>query len=189
MSASGPRIGIVTGSTRPNRKSEPVAKWVMEHAQRRTDATFELVDIATFNLPILDEPVPPSMGRYSKDHTKTWAAKIASFDGFVFVTAEYNHSIPGSLKNAIDFLFAEWNNKSAGIVSYGAGANGARAAEHLRGVLAELMVASVRTQVLLSLYTDFENFQAFKPAPNHEAQLKTMFDQTISWAKALKTIR
>ena len=103
----------------PGRNGEAVAKWVYEVAQKRSDAEFELVDIKDFNLPLLDEPVPPSMGQYSKPHTKTWAAKIGSFDAYVFVTPEYNHGIPGALKNAIDFLFAEWNNKAAGFVSYG----------------------------------------------------------------------
>lgn len=113
------KIAIIIGSTRPGRNGEAVAKWVYEIAQKRTDAEFELVDIKDFNLPLLDEPVPPSMGQYSKPHTKKWAAKIGSFDGYVFVAPEYNHGISGALKNAIDFLFAEWNNKAAGFVSYG----------------------------------------------------------------------
>src|SRR6184192_688258 len=150
------KIAIILGSTRPNRNGEAVAKWVYEIAKKRTDAEFELVDVKDFNLPLLDEPVPPSMGQYSKPHTKAWAAKVASFDGFVFVTAEYNHGIPGALKNAIDFLFAEWNNKAAGFVSYGS-VGGSRAVEHLRLVMAELQVADVRAQVALSLFTDFEN--------------------------------
>src|SRR5206468_3368211 len=83
----------------------PVAKWVYELSKKRTETEFELVDIKNFNLPLLDEPVPPSMGQYSQPHTKTWAAKIDSFDGYVFVTPEYNHGICGALKNAIDFLF------------------------------------------------------------------------------------
>jgi NAD(P)H-dependent FMN reductase len=93
-----------------------------------------------------------------------WSAKIDSFDAYIFVTAEYNYGIPGALKNAIDFLFKEWNNKVAGFVSYG-GAGGVRAVEQLRLVMAELKVATVRTQVQLSLYTGFENFTKFKPAP------------------------
>src|SRR6476659_6890206 len=124
------RVGVILGSTRPGRIGEAVAKWVFENASKRTDAEYELVDIADYNLPLLDEPVPPSMGQYSKPHTKAWAAKIGSFDGYVFVTPEYNHGISGALKNAIDFLFAEWNNKAAGFVSYG-GAGGARAVEQL----------------------------------------------------------
>src|SRR5712691_8614463 len=167
------RIAIILGSTRPGRNGEAVAKWVYEIAQKRTDAQFELVDIKDFNLPLLDEPVPPIMGQYSKPHTKAWAAKIGSFDGYVFVTPEYNHGISGALKNAIDFLFAEWNNKAAGFVSYG-GAGGARAVEHLRLIMAELMVATVRAQVLLSLFTDFEKFTTFSPDSRHERDLHTM---------------
>lgn len=182
------KIGIILGSTRPGRIGEGVAKWVYEIAQKRRDAEFELVDLKAFDLPLLDEPVPPSMGQYSKPHTKKWAAKIASLDGFVFVTAEYNHGIPGALKNGIDFLFAEWNNKAAGLVSYGS-VGGARAAEQLRLVLAEVQIATVRNQVLLSLFTDFENYSVFKPNPRHEKSVNGVFDQVIAWGGALKALR
>src|SRR5260221_14796966 len=100
-------------------------------------------------------------------HTKVWAAKIDSFDGYVFVTPEYNHGISGALKNAIDFLFREWNDKAAGFISYG-GAGGARGGEQLRLVLAEGQIATGRNQVLLSMFTDFEKFSVFKPAAHHE---------------------
>src|SRR3954467_3434216 len=136
-------VAIITGSTRPGRNGEAVARWVYEIAQRRGDAKFELVDIKDFNLPLLDEQMPPILGQYSQPHTKAWAAKIAEFDAFVFVTAEYNHGIPAALKNAIDFLFREWNHKAAGFVSYGGHANGSRAVEQLRLVLAEVHVADV----------------------------------------------
>ena len=182
------RIGIIIGSTRPGRNGEAVAHWVHALADTRGDAQYELVDIQDFNLPLLDEPVPPARGQYSKEHTKRWAAKIASLDAFVFVTPEYNHGTSGALKNAIDFLFAEWNNKAAAFVSYGS-AGGARAVEHLRLVMGELMVADVRQQVLLSLFTDFENFSQFKPAAAHEKSLHTMLDQLLQWGKALKSVR
>src|SRR5216683_1080871 len=182
------RIAIILGSTRPGRNGEAVAKWVHEIAKKRTDAEFELVDIKDFNLPLLDEPMPPIMGQYSKPHTKTWAAKIGSFDGYVFVTPEYNHGISGALKNAIDFLFREWNDKAAGFISYG-GAGGARAVEQLRLVLAEVHIATVRAQVLLSLFTDFEKFSVFKPASHHEKSVNAMFDQVIAWSGALKALR
>src|SRR5437867_2427452 len=157
------RIAIILGSTRPGRNGEAVANWVYDIAKQRDDADYELVDIAEFYLPHLDEAAPPSLGQYAQPHTKTWAKKIVSFDGFVFVTPEYNHSISGALKNAIDFLYAEWNNKAAGFVSYG-GAGGARAVEQLRLVLAEVQIATVRNQVLLSMFTDFDNYSVFKPA-------------------------
>src|SRR5882724_2771534 len=174
------RIAIIIGSTHPNRNGEAVAKWVYEVAKKRSDAEFELVDIKDFNLPLLDEPVPPIMGQYSKPHTKAWAAKIGSFDAYVFVTPEYNHGISGALKNAIDYLYREWNNKAAGFVSYG-GAGGARAVEQLRLVMGELMVADVRAQVMLSLFTDFEHFSTFTPDPRHEAEVHTLLDQVIDW--------
>ena len=182
------KIAIVIGSTRPGRKAEAVARWVYEIAAKRPEAEFELVDIKTFDLPLLDEPIPPSMGKYSQPHTKTWAAKIASFDAFVFVTPEYNHGTSGALKNAIDFLYSEWNNKAAGFVSYGS-IGGARAVEQLRLVMGELQVADVRAQVALSIYTDFENFTAFKPALLHEKSLNAMLTQVIAWGGALKTLR
>jgi len=182
------KIAIIIGSTRPGRNGEAVAKWVYGIAKRRTDADYELVDIKDFKLPHLDEPIPPSLGQYGKPHTQAWANKIASFDAFVFVTPEYNHSTSGALKNAIDFLYKEWNNKAAGFVSYGS-AGGARAVEHLRLVMAELQVATVRAQVMLSLFTDFENFSTFKPAANHEAEVNSMLDQLVAWGGALKTVR
>jgi NAD(P)H-dependent FMN reductase len=128
------RIAIIIGSTRPGRKGEAVAKWVYEIAQKRSDAEFELVDIKDFNLPLLDEPMSPLIGQYTHQHTKTWSAKIASFDAYVFVTPEYNHATSGALKNAIDFLYHEWVNKAAGFVGYG-GALGTRAVENLRLVM------------------------------------------------------
>lgn len=182
------KIGIIIGSTRPGRNGEKVARWFYELAKKRNDAEFELVDIADYNLPLLDEPAPASMGQYSKEHTKAWAAKIASFDGYVFVTPEYNHATSGALKNAIDFLAKEWNNKACGFVGYGS-VGGARAVENLRLIMGELQVADVRNQVALSLFTDFENFSDFKPAAYHEASVTAMLDQLVAWSGAMKTLR
>jgi NAD(P)H-dependent FMN reductase len=182
------RIAIILGSTRPGRNGEAVAKWAHEIASKRKDAEFEYVDIADYKLPLLDEPVPPSYGQYSKDHTRRWADKIASFDGFIFITPEYNHGTSAALKNAIDFLFKEWNNKAAGFVGYGS-AGGVRAVESLRLVMGEIMVADVRAQVQLSLFTDFENFSTFKPHERNIEALNTTIDQVIQWAGALKKVR
>src|SRR5829696_8466257 len=157
------KVAVILGSTRPGRNGEAVSQWIYEIAKKRSDADFELVDIKDFNLPLLDEPVPPSMD-------------------------QYNHGIPGALKNAIDFLFKEWNNKVAGFVSYGS-AGGVRAVERLRLVMAELHVATVRSQVQLSLFTDFENFTKFKPAPYNEKSVNDMLDQVISWGSALRALR
>jgi NAD(P)H-dependent FMN reductase len=182
------RIGIILGSTRPGRNGEAVARWVHEVGSRRTDAEFELVDLLDYKLPHLDEVYPPSMGQYAQPHTRNWADKIASFDGYVMVTPEYNHSTSGALKNAIDFLYAEWNNKAVGFVSYGS-AGGTRAVEHLRLIAAELQMADVRAQVALSLFTDFENFSVFKPSEFQHDALTATLDQVVAWSQALAPLR
>jgi NAD(P)H-dependent FMN reductase len=182
------KIGIILGSTRPGRNGEGVANWVLDVAARRTDAEFELVDLLDYKLPHLDEAMPPAYGQYSQPHTIEWASKIASFDGFVMVTPEYNHSTSGALKNAIDFLFAEWNNKAVGFVGYGS-VGGARAVEHLRLIAGELMMADVRAQVTLSLLNDFENFSKLVPSERQEQALNAMLDQLVAWSQALAPLR
>jgi len=181
-------IAVILGSTRPGRNGEAVAKWVYDIAAKRKVAEFELVDVKDFNLPLLDEAIPPSMGKYAKDHTLEWAKKIKGFDAFIFVTPEYNHSTCAALKNALDFIYAEWNNKAAGFVSYGS-AGGVRAVEHLRQMMAELQIADVRAQVALSPNSDFENRKVFKPADYHEKTLNTLIDQVVGWGEALKKYR
>ena len=181
-------VGIIIGSTRPGRKAEAVARWVHGIAGKRSDAAYTLVDIAEFNLPHLDEPMPPSMNQYTKPHTKAWAKRIDGLDAFVFVTPEYNHSTSGALKNAIDFLHQEWVNKAAGFIGYGS-SYGARAVEQLRLVMGALQVATVTAQVGLSMFTDFEDFSVFKPAAMHEQNLTRMLDQVIAWSGALRTLR
>ena len=182
------KVAIITGSTRPGRVADAVAHWVFDIASKRSDAAFEIVDIKDFNLPLLDEAVPAAMGQYSQPHTKVWAAKIAQFDGFVFVTPEYNHGPSAALKNAIDFLYREWNNKSAGFVGYG-GNGGARSVEILRQVVSNVELADVRAQVGLSLFTDFENFTTFNPGSHLEPTVNGMLDQVIAWGGALKRLR
>ena len=182
------RIGIILGSTRPGRNGEQVAKWVLEQAQQREGVSYELVDLLDYNLPHLDEAIPSSQGIYANEHTKVWSAKIASLDGFIFVTPEYNHSTSGALKNAIDYLYAEWNNKAAGFVSYGV-AGGTRAVEHLRLIVGELQIADVRAQLALTFAGDFEGYKTFTPAPQQAAALGVVLDQVESWSAALQPVR
>jgi NAD(P)H-dependent FMN reductase len=183
------RIGIVVGSTRPGRKAATVAAWVYEHSQERSDATFELVDLADYDLPLLDEPVPPSLGDYRGEHTRRWADTVARFDGFVFVTPEYNHGPPAALKNALDYLFAEWNDKASGFVGYGS-AGGTRAVEQLRLAMGELRVADVRSQVSLSLFDDFEDMQTFAaPRPHQVGAVRALLDDVTSWSRAMRSVR
>ncbi|MFU8945162.1 NADPH-dependent FMN reductase [Mycetocola zhadangensis] len=182
------KIAIVTGSTRPGRINLGVAEWVLAQAQLRSDAEFELVDIAAYNLPILDEGYPAAYQNYSNDHTKVWSEKIAEFDGFIFVTGEYNHSVTPALANALSYLNAEFANKAAGIVGYGS-ASGVRAVEHLRGILSELQIAHVQKTGMFSLFTDFENFSTFAPTELSAATVAPMLDQLVVWAKAMETVR
>lgn len=184
------RIGIIIGSSRPGRRGEAVAQWVYKVASQRADAVYEIVDLAEYDLPHLDEAVPAAMGseHYANEHTKRWAAAVSSYDGFIFVTPEYNHSFTGVLKNAIDYLYSEWHNKSAGFVSYGLN-GGTRAVEHLRVVMAELHVADVRDQVSLNYFTEFDENGQVVPAEHQEAILHRMLDQVIAWGKALATLR
>ncbi|MYW91782.1 NAD(P)H-dependent oxidoreductase [Amycolatopsis rubida] len=140
--------------------------------------------------PFLDEPMPAAIGGYRNDHTQRWA-RLA--DGFVFVTPEYNHSLPAALKNAIDFLFSEWAGKAAGFVSYGTN-GGTRAVEHLRLTLAEVKGACVRSPVALGLFTDFAipdlaEPGTFTPAEHHEGILTRMLGELADWSTALRTLR
>ena len=175
-------IGIIIGSTREGRVSPQVATWVKEVADKRGDANYTIIDIADYKLPLLGEPGGDASG------AAAWSQAVAAQDGFIFIVQEYNHSISGALKNALDYLRVEWNNKAAGIVSYGS-VGGARAAEHLRGILGELLVADVRVHPALSLFTDFENGKVFKPAVHQQNSVNEMLDQVIPWATALKIIR
>jgi NAD(P)H-dependent FMN reductase len=182
------KIAVILGSTRPGRNGKAVADWVMAQSKGRAGASYELVDLIDYPLPHLDEPLPPSVGKYAGEHTEAWSRKVAAYDGFVFVTPEYNHSTSGVLKNAIDYLYAEWNNKAAAFVGYGT-IGGARAIEHLRAISAELQIADVRQQLSFSLFTDFENFSVFTPTPRQHDLAVTMFEQLEAWAGALRELR
>lgn len=182
------KIAVILGSTRPGRNGKAVAEWVLETARKRTDAVYELIDLADYPLPHLDEPIPPLMGQYSQPHTIRWSNVIDAYDGYVFVAPVYNRSIPGALKNAMDYLYREWNNKAAGLVGYGAG-GGHYATAALRAILSELKVAHVRSELSLSLNTDFEDFSIFRPNPDHEETLNRMLDELVAWSGALRGLR
>lgn len=192
------RLAVITGSTRPGRRGGLVATWVAETARQHVSdlggaVTIDLVDLADFGLPLLEESAPAMFGQYEHDYTHRWAATVDSFDGFVFVTPEYNHSLPAALKNAVDHLWAEWNDKAAGIVSYGVN-GGTRAGEHLRQVLSEVKVATVRTHVALSVFDDFAISDPlapgeFTPRDNQAPAVHGLLDELTSWAGALQRVR
>lgn len=195
------RIAIIVGTTRPGRRSLTVAHWVKEALDRHAAvaegrASIDLLDFADFGLPLLDEPMPAIFGDYSHEHTRKWAGAVAACDGFVVVTPEYNHSMPGALKNALDFLYAEWAHKAVGFVSYGLN-GGLRAVEHLRLVMTELKVASVPSQVALSVFQDFEFADrsnptdpgVLRPGEHQERALAEMMDEVVALSTALKPLR
>ena len=198
MSSSALRLAVIAGTTRPGRVSLAVTEWTAS-TLKAAGASYvgplnaqpfaiEVVDIEKFNLPVLDEPTPAQFQQYKKDHTKAWAAKLNEFDAYIFVTGEYNHSVPPALTNALSFVAKELNNKAAGFVSYGS-AGGVRAVEHLRCILSELEVAHVRNSVQLSLFQDFENFSTFKPRDMHTSSVISVAKQLHGWAAALRTLR
>jgi NAD(P)H-dependent FMN reductase len=190
------RIAIIIGSTRPGGKGRAVAEWVYSIAKRRDDADFTLLDVADFALPLLDEPAPamlldpaqPVADQYTQEHTRAWSDAVASFDGYVFVTPEYNHGTSGALKNAIDFLYHEWRDKAAGFIGYGY-TMGARAIESLRLVMAAVQVATVRPAVGISLFTEFENGDTFTPTEIQKQSVATLLDHVIAWSGALRPLR
>lgn len=182
------RIAIVLGSTRPGRRGAALAAWVLRAARAHGGAEYELIDLADHALGNLDEPGNPTFAQYTHEHTRQWSRVVDRFDGFVFVVPEYNHSFPGALKNAIDYVYNEWNDKAAGIVSYGGWAAGVRAAEALRLVLAEVQVATVRAQPAVNTHAGFEE-GGYEPTGGISALVDVMLDQLLAWSGALAPVR
>lgn len=183
-----PRLAVIIASTRPERVGPTIAGWVLAGAQAHDDVDVDLIDLADHDLPNLAEPEPASSGNYVREETRAWSALISGYDGFIFVTPEYNRGIPGSLKNALDYLYAEWNDKAAGIVCYGS-SGGLRAAEQLKTTLGELQVATVRAQVSVSIFDDLRDFTRLDLRDFQDRNLAEMVRQTARWAGALKTLR
>ncbi|NLT31027.1 MAG: NAD(P)H-dependent oxidoreductase, partial [Propionibacterium sp.] len=178
---------IIVGSTRPNALGPKVGDWVFEQSVGRTDAEYELIHVADQNLPLLDEPLPAGSGVYSQPHTRAWAEKIAPFDGYIFVTPEYNHSVPGAFKNAFDFLYGEWRDKAVGFVSYGA-AGGVRAVEHWRGIVANAHMSDVRGQVTFFLTDDVTDGE-FTPREFQARAMDDLFTEVVGTAERLARTR
>lgn len=184
------KIKILTGSARPGRFNPQPAQWIYELAKQRNDIEVELIDVAELKLPFLDESIPPSQGKYEKEHTKKWAAVINDADGFIFVTPEYNHSISPVLKNAIDYLYKEWNFKPVSYISYGSLAGGARSVEHLRGVAGELKMYDLREQLLIPNYWEqMDSNGQYQFTEKQELLAKQILDDTVFWAEQMKSAR
>ena len=169
------KIGIIIGSIREGRAGQSVAEWVKSVADQRPEASFELVDLASFDVPLLTSATVPGMANKQDDErVARWSQAI---DGFIFVTPEYNHSIPGGFKNAVDSLGPEWQGKTVAFVSYGAD-NGVRAVEHWRTVVANFSMHDVRQQVSLSLFTELGQ-DGLTLEDRRAGELETLLDQLV----------
>lgn len=184
------KIYVILGSTRQNRFGEQPARWIFEQAKKREELDVEFIDLRDLDLPFFDEPVSPTYneGKYVAPHAKEWAEQIGKADGYIWVSPEYNHSYSAILKNAIDYVYYEWNKKPVGLVSYGS-VGGARGVEHLRGIAAELQMASMRTAVHISEPWNLLDEKGQFKSEGFDYQAKTMLDQLVWWAQALKTAR
>lgn len=195
------RVGVIVGSTRPGRKAGAVADWVLEVGRQHPAVTsgradLEAIDLAEFELPLLDEPVPAVFGVYQHDHTRRWSAVVDRMDAFILVVPEYNHSMPAVIKNAIDYLYAEWAHKPVGFVGYGL-AGGIRAVEHLRLVLTEVKALPTGDHVALSVFDDFTYADPTDPTDpgqvtprDHQpAELSGMLDNCLALAGAVAPLR
>jgi NAD(P)H-dependent FMN reductase len=180
------RIGVIIGSIRDGRKGHAVGEWVHERARQREDATFELLDLRSFDVPLLTSNVQPGGGNrvYDSPQVREWSAAVDACDAFVFVTPEYNHGVPGAFKNAYDSLGPEWVGKPVAFVSYG-GMGGVRAVEHWRPVVANFQQYGIRAQVALSTNTDWTDGE-FDPHHRCLAELDLMLDMLVSVARKLR---
>ncbi len=181
-------IQVILGSIREGRRSGPVAQWAFERASARTGVTVELIDLKTWALPLFDFAQFPSEGNYRNPLQKRWADTIARADGYIFVSPEYNHGYTAALKNALDYLYAEWNRKPASFVSFG-NAEGARGIQQLRLVLVELEMAPQATAVHLRSVTDKIHGGVFIPDPREEKRFGLMMDELVWWGDALRGAR
>jgi len=182
------------GSTRQGRFVEQPAQWIHEKLQKKDDVEAELIDLRDWKLPFFDEPVSPgTMEMLKADYVnplgKKWAKKIGEADGYVMVVPEYNHGYPGVLKNAIDYVYKEWNNKPVAFVSYGGIAGGTRSVQQLRQVVIELQMVPIRNGVHVPLYWTLLDKNGKLDMDKHAHGADGLIDQLLSWAKNLKTMR
>ena len=187
-------ISVIVGSTREGRFSEKPAKWIWNHLKRRDDVDARLLDLRDYPMPFFDQPVSPATpGRPPYDNVvvKKWTAAIARSDGFIFVTPEYNYGPPAVLKNAIDWVYPEWNRKAAGFVSYGS-AVGARGVQQLRQTLIEVQLAPVRSSVhipVATLWAHYKGGDVDAGLAELEAPARALIDDLLWWTTALKAAR
>jgi NAD(P)H-dependent FMN reductase len=186
-----PLILGILGSTRQGRRGKKVADWFGGIAAQREDLRYEPVDLRDWDLGFFDEPRPPSTGEYGTEMQRRWGEKVGGADGFVWISPEYNHGYPAPLKNAIDFLYAEWVRKPMAVVSYGGAAGGLRAAEQLRLVSIEVQMVPVRSSVFIPrAYSSFdEEGRLTADTEYREKQAASLLDELAWWANVLRDAR
>jgi NAD(P)H-dependent FMN reductase len=181
---------IIIASTRPGRGGWPVAQWFIERAAEHGGFDLTVVDLSELRLPLLDEPNHPRLRQYTREHTREWSEQVDAAEAFVFVTPEYNHGYPASLKNAIDFLHHEWRYKPVGFVSYGGVAAGTRSVEQLQQVVTAVKLTPVIEQVNIPFYQQFINDDgAVRANEVMEQAAAAMLDQLVRWEATLRPLR
>jgi NAD(P)H-dependent FMN reductase len=185
-----PVLRIVIGSTRPGRVGLPVGSWIAERAREHGGFDVEVTDLAELDLPMFNEPAHPRLKQYVHQHTKDWSALVDGSDAFVFVIPEYNYGMTAPVKNAVDYLSQEWQNKPAGIVSYGGVSAGTRAAQMLKQVITGLKVMPVPEAVSIPMVREFlDEDGRLKPNEIMESAATAMLDELLRWAEALRPLR
>ena len=187
-------ISVIVGSTREGRFSEKPARWILQHLKKRVSVDARLLDLRNFPMPFFDQPAPPAMPSrppYKNEVVQRWTAAIAESDGFVFVTPEYNYGPSAVLKNAIDWVYPEWNRKAVCFVSYG-NAGGARAVQQLRQNVIEVQLAPIRSSVHVPVATLIAHYQGGDVEAGLaelEAPAGVMIDDLLWWTETLKAGR
>ncbi|ADB34051.1 NADPH-dependent FMN reductase [Kribbella flavida DSM 17836] len=186
---TAPRIAIIVGSTRPGRKGSAVGRWVLDHAKPRAGGSYDVLELERFGLALLAEPIAPAAaGRaYENPQTSLWSRTIDAYDGFVWVTPEYNFGVPAAFKNALDLLYPEWNHKAVGFVAYGVD-GGVRAVEQWRSIMTNVRMVAVRAQVSLSIFDDWQH-EHFAPLERRVAELDRVLDELEEMAATLEPLR
>ena len=183
-------LKVIIASTRPGRKGPSVASWIYELAKKRSAFNVEMLDLAIIDLPFLDEPKHPRFKDYTKEHTKNWSRVIDASDAFIIVTPEYNFGYPPALKNALDFLYQEWNHKPVAFVSYGGVAAGTRAVQQLRQVVNAQKMMAVTESINIPFFAKhIDDQEKFNSDETLDHSAKMMLDELEKWTVALKTMR
>lgn len=184
------KLKIITSTTREGRKGISVANWIVELANKVEGFEVELIDLKEVNLPFMDEPNHPRLGEYQHEHTKEWSKTIGESDAFIILLAEYNYGFPAPIKNAIDYLFKEWQYKPVGLVSYGGISAGLRASQMLKQVVTTLNMMPIAEQVSLPFFANYiDEDGKFNATESMDTTANNMLQQLLKWSETMKAMR